>query len=151
MAVPGNEYTLDHVDAGDPVMQQVMRATVQQLTMEFLDQGALKPHVIFKVNFTEPVVHERSTFRGCRLSMEYLGGKDRFYGGFQIKLINYNDATQVAQAAFQFQISPDPRQVGDYIRLFRGEIGNNRGDLTEFDFVKPSPLSDELDGCRDFM
>jgi hypothetical protein len=138
MAVQGNEYHLDHVDNGDPVMQQVMRATVQQLTVEFLDQDALKPHVIFKVNFTEPVVHERSTFRGCRLSMEYVGGRDSYFGGFKIKPINYNAATQVAQAAFQFQISPDPRQVGDYIRLFRGEIGNNSGDLTEFDFVKPS-------------
>jgi hypothetical protein len=147
-----HEYSVDAIDSRDPVLQQVMQARAQHLTVEFLQNGGMKPHVILKINFAAPVqVDTGFRFTGCRLSMEYVGGNGGFGGEFQIKLVAYNGATLTAHAAFQFDISQRPLQISDYIELFRGRAGNNRGDLTQFNFVRPSTTSLDLDGCRDFM
>ncbi|KAF8848918.1 hypothetical protein BDZ45DRAFT_753323 [Acephala macrosclerotiorum] len=147
-----HEYSVDAIDSRDPVLEQVMQARAQHLTVEFLQQGGVKPHVIFKLNFAAPVqVDRRLRFTGCRLSMEYLGDNGGLGGEFQIKLVGYNDATLSAHAAFQFDISQRPLQISEYIELFRGRIGNNRGDLTRFNFVQATTMSNALDGCRDFI
>jgi hypothetical protein len=144
-------YTVDDIDRRNPELQDVMRATARHLTVEFLQQGGPKPHVIFKINFDSLIQIDRLSYSGCRLGMEYVGGNGGLGGEFQIKLINYVDATIAAHAAFQFDISQAPQQpLSEYINLFRGRTGTTGGDLTRFNFVEATAAG-ALDGCRDFM
>lgn len=150
-----NIFDLDDLDSQEyPALNTFVRTYAQHVTVEFLQQGGAKPHVVFHVNSDRPTAVDRTTvFKGCILGMDYTG--PGYEGTFTIKLIPYSESSHSAHAAFQFPLNTVGSTILDWINIFRGRYHGlppqHAGDLTSYDFVQPHPTVADLDGCRDFM
>lgn len=78
-----------------------MALYITNLYVEFLQQGGLKPYVIFRLKIQQPVSVGPKTYWGCWLAMDTISGTD---GEFQITPIMYNDISRSAHALFEFKV-----------------------------------------------
>jgi len=147
-------YTIDDIDAEVAGVPELLRSVPRHLTVQFLDHGGHKPHVVLKFHFENIIQIGTTVYKGCILSMDYVGdGPDGLGGELQIKLTTYIGVTFAATAAFQFGIMGPRQPMSVYIDIIRGRTWTSGGDLTRFDFVQAAEIEgvDVLDGCRDFV
>ena len=157
-------YDLQDFDACSPAhwpeLYGVFRRKLVQFSIEFLQQGGTKPHVVFQFIVDQPHRHPvddetEYIYYGCRIEQYYMGqGPDGNSGVFAIKLLRYFASSMSAHAAFQFPVRNRNIRLRDLIEILRGNHASvppeHRLDLTSFDFVQVQG-SNSMDGCRDWM
>lgn len=154
-----NVFDLEDLDSQEhPHLNAFVNLPVYDVSVEFLQQGSPKPHVVFHVTSDRPITAiddngDEIQIKGCLLSMDYAGFDNR--GVFLIKLLTYHGASFAANAAFHFPLRTNRSTILDWINIFRGQyprlpVGYGR-DLTDFDFTLPNPPDPYFDGCRDFV
>ena len=138
-----NNFTLN--DSG-LLIDAVKGSRVSGLFVEFLQQGGIKPHVVFRLVLRSEAVVDGRKWLSCRLAMDLIGDIE---GAFYITPLRYANTSNAAHAAFEFGLKTDTWTVDNYISAI------TQPDLTNFNFVGgffQSPSKTEyLDGCRDFM
>lgn len=148
-----------------PALHQVVDRQISRFTIEFLDTDVLKPHVVFRFFFEEPVrspQNPNELFASIRLSMEpYQAGEGEHEqpgpGAGQIHLHgNYDSRSKRATAAFEFPIAKG-RTLSMIVSVLGGQWTVK--DLPErmqsslfvfhFVWVIQSSAEELADGCRD--
>jgi hypothetical protein len=165
MSVSKTDVDSNEFDIGDftprllthPVLLSALNSHVRHCWIEFLLTNEVKPHVIFKFNFTEGYQVGGRNFVSCRLSMELHRDENGHQGpgACLLKVCSYTGRTARARAAFQFQVSrpwPLSEAINAICGTHRRLPDSMRSNLAVFHFVEiPHGGSPLYDGCRDWM
>lgn len=148
-------WHLRDLDEGrNETLLNLVERTVAHISVEFLFTNGVKPHVVFNLAAKPTVQDPIPDYAGVRLSMEWYGDDDLDTGRFSIMPLGFIESSQRAHGAFDFPLLNRGLTIKNWCQILRGTYRGlqppHTSDLTRFRFVV-APVTNNMDGCRDFM